>query len=99
MAERDEAPGTGGADADGPPRVDDTAGAGGSGDAVPLPGEAGTESLPEMKPIPPEMYRGPGGCGFTGCMYAIMIFAVVALVLLVIGLLTREWMVPGVPPR
>lgn len=61
-----------------------------------LPGD-----LPEgTKPIPPEMYKGPGGCGFTGCMYAVMIFAALALVLLVIGLLTREWIVPpGVPPR
>lgn len=54
---------------------------------------------PEFKPIPPEMYKGPGGCGFTGCMYAIMIFAAVALVLLVIGLLTREWLVPVGAPR
>jgi uncharacterized membrane protein YphA (DoxX/SURF4 family) len=56
------------------------------------------DAQPEFKPIPPEMYRPPGGCGFTGCMYAVMIFAVVALVLLVIGLLTREWIVP-VSPR
>ena len=47
-----------------------------------------------MKPIPPEMYRGPGGCGFTGCMYAVMVFAAIALALLVLGLLTREWIVP-----
>jgi hypothetical protein len=52
-----------------------------------------------MKPIPPEMYKRPGGCGFTGCMYAAMIFAVVALVLLVIGLMFREWTVPLVSPR
>lgn len=54
---------------------------------------------PEFKPIPPEMYKGPGGCGFTGCMYAIMVFAAIALVLLVIGLLTREWIVPIASPR
>lgn len=55
------------------------------------------DDLPEMKPIPPEMYKGPGGCGFTGCMYILMIFAAVALALLVLGLLTREWIVPVVP--
>jgi hypothetical protein len=58
-----------------------------------------TDLSPGMKPIPPEMYRRPGGCGFTGCMYAAMIFAVVALVLLIIGLLFREWTVPLVTPR
>ena len=58
-----------------------------------------TDLSPGMKPIPPEMYRRPGGCGFTGCMYAAMIFAVIALVLLVIGLLFREWTVPLVSPR
>lgn len=55
------------------------------------------EGMPEMKPIPPEMYKGPGGCGFTGCMYTVMIFAALALALLIIGLLTREWIVPVVP--
>lgn len=61
---------------------------------------ADREPLPEgMKPIPPEMYRKPGGCGFTGCMYAAMIFAAIAITLLVIGLLTREWMTPPVMPR
>ena len=54
---------------------------------------------PGVKPIPPEAYKGPGGCGFTGCMYAVMIFAAIALVLLVIGLLTRQWIVPPVVPR
>lgn len=58
-----------------------------------------TDLSPGMKPIPPEMYRRPGGCGFTGCMYAAMIFAVIALVLLVIGLIFREWTVPLVTPR
>lgn len=58
-----------------------------------------TDLSPGMKPIPPEMYRRPGGCGFTGCMYAAMIFAVIALVLLVIGLIFREWTVPLVSPR
>jgi hypothetical protein len=65
-------------------------------------GESGgdwTDLSPGMKPIPPEMYRRPGGCGFTGCMYAAMIFAVIALVLLVIGLIFREWTVPLVTPR
>jgi hypothetical protein len=58
-----------------------------------------TDLSPGMKPIPPEMYKRPGGCGFSGCMYAAMIFAVVALVLLVFGLLFREWTVPLVSPR
>lgn len=58
-----------------------------------------TDLSPGMKPIPPEMYRRPGGCGFTGCMYAAMIFAVLALVLLIIGLIFREWTVPLVSPR
>lgn len=62
----------------------------------PAPAEA---PEPEFKPIPPEMYKGPGGCGFTGCMYTVMIFAALALALLVIGLLTREWMVPVTPTR
>jgi len=62
------------------------------------PGPGGAaDGLPEMKPIPPEMYQRPGGCGFTGCMYAVMIIAALALALLVIGLLTREWMVPLAP--
>jgi hypothetical protein len=64
----------------------------------PGPNEA-AEGMPEMKPIPPEMYKGPGGCGFTGCMYAVMIFAALALTLLVIGLLTREWLVPLPAPQ
>ena len=55
------------------------------------------EGMPEMKPIPPEMYRGPGGCGFTGCMYVVMILAALALALLVLGLFTREWIVPVTP--
>lgn len=58
-----------------------------------------TDLSPGMKPIPPEMYGRPGGCGFTGCMYAAMIFAVIALVLLIIGLVFREWTVPLVSPR
>lgn len=64
-------------------------------------GEGGewTDLSPGMKPIPPEYYQRPGGCGFTGCMYAAMIFAVIALVLLVIGLLTRVWTVPIISPR
>lgn len=56
--------------------------------------------LPEgMKPIPPEMYRRPGGCGFVGCSTVIVIVAVVMLVLLVIGLLTRQWILPPINPR
>jgi hypothetical protein len=58
-----------------------------------------TDLSPGTKPIPPEMYRRPGGCGFTGCTWAMMIFFLIALVLLVIGLLTREWTVPLVSPR
>ncbi len=61
-------------------------------------GDAPADEMPEFKPIPPEMYKGPGGCGFTGCMYAVMIFAALALTLLVIGLLTREWMTPVTAP-
>lgn len=61
--------------------------------------DSAAQPEPEFKPIPPEMYKGPGGCGFTGCMYAIMVFAAIALVLLVIGLLTREWIVPIASPR
>lgn len=85
---------------------DDERGPGPVGPADPAadagPGEA-ADGMPEMKPIPPEMYKNPGGCGFTGCMYAVMIFAALALALLVIGLLTREWMTPlpapQLPPR
>ncbi|HEX6368743.1 MAG TPA: hypothetical protein VF006_07420 [Longimicrobium sp.] len=58
-----------------------------------------TDLSPGTKPIPPEMYRRPGGCGFTGCMYAAMIFAVLAMALLILGLLFREWTVPLVSPR
>ena len=63
--------------------------------------QAGAEDeLPEgMKPIPPEYYRGPGGCGFTGCTTLIVILAFLALALLVIGLLTRQWIVPPISPR
>jgi hypothetical protein len=61
--------------------------------------DAPADDTPEFKPIPPEMYKGPGGCGFTGCMYAVMIFAALALTLLVIGLLTREWLVPLPTPK
>ncbi len=61
--------------------------------------EAPADDTPEFKPIPPEMYKRPGGCGFTGCMYAVMIFAALALALLVIGLLTREWLVPLPTPQ
>lgn len=68
---------------------------GDSGDVTERPESA--DGMPEMKPIPPEMYKGPGGCGFTGCMYAVMIFAGLALALLIVGLLTREWIVPVVP--
>lgn len=63
------------------------------------PPDGADELPPGMKPIPPEAYKGPGGCGFTGCMYAVMIFAAIALALLVIGLLTRQWTVPPVSPR
>ena len=58
-----------------------------------------TDLSPGTKAIPPEYYGRPGGCGFTGCMYAAMIFAIIAIVVLVIGLLTREWIVPPVSPR
>ena len=85
MAEQD--------DVRGPDRVEPAGEMGG-----PAP-DAPADDLPEMKPIPPEMYKRPGGCGFTGCMYAVMIFAALALALLVIGLLTREWMVPLQPPQ
>jgi hypothetical protein len=68
-------------------------------DDVREPGPTEAQEPVEFKPIPPEMYKGPGGCGFTGCMYALMIFAAIAMVLLVIGLLTREWMVPITPAR
>ena len=61
--------------------------------------EEWTDLEPGMKPIPPEYYKRPGGCGFTGCMYAAMIFAALAIILLVIGLLFREWTVPLVSPR
>ena len=38
-------------------------------DEVREPGSAAPgDETPEFKPIPPEMYKGPGGCGFTGCM-------------------------------
>ncbi len=61
--------------------------------------EEWTDLEPEMKPIPPEYYKRPGGCGFIGCMYAAMAFAALAIILLVIGLLFREWTVPLVSPR
>lgn len=80
-------------DARDPERID-PAGAAREPDAGAPPDET-----PEFKPIPPEMYKGPGGCGFTGCMYAVMIFAALALILLVIGLLTREWLVPLPAPQ
>lgn len=58
------------------------------------------ELPPGMKPIPPEAYQRPGGCGFTGCMYAAMIFAAIAVLLLVIGgLFLREWTVPVIMRR
>lgn len=56
--------------------------------------------LPEgVKPIPPDAWRGTGGCGFTGCMYAAVVFAAIAVLLLVIGLLTRQWVTPPISPR
>jgi hypothetical protein len=70
---------------------DGTRGVGDDGEWTDLP--------PGTKAIPPEYYKRPGGCGFTGCMYAAMIFAALAIVFLVIGLLTREWIVPPVSPR
>jgi hypothetical protein len=41
----------------------------------------------------------PGGCGFTGCMWIVMIVFSVLLALLVFGLLTRVWIVPPPPVR
>ena len=40
----------------------------------------------------------PGGCGFTGCMWMVMIVFAVLLALLVFGLLTRVWIAPPLPP-
>ena len=62
-------------------------------DLPPTDVEAG--ELPDgMVPLPSEYRRGPGGCGFTGCTYAVMVLFVVALVLLLIGLATRIWITP-----
>ncbi|HWK89627.1 MAG TPA: hypothetical protein VNP72_06510 [Longimicrobium sp.] len=56
--------------------------------------------LPEgMVPLPREYRRGPGGCGFSGCMYAVMIFFALALAAMVILALTRNWPTPAIPGR
>lgn len=41
----------------------------------------------------------PGGCGFTGCMWMVMIVFSLLLALLVFGLLTRVWIAPPPPVR
>jgi hypothetical protein len=38
----------------------------------------------------------PGGCGFTGCMWMVMIVFSLMLAALIFGLLTRVWITP--PP-
>ena len=51
-------------------------------------------------PLPREPVRGPGGCGFVGCMNGVMIFFAVALVVMLIVLAFRIWIAPPPPvPR
>jgi hypothetical protein len=52
-----------------------------------------------MVPLPPEAYKPPGGCGFTGCMWLVIIVFSLLMALLVFGLLTRVWVTPVVSPR
>ena len=49
------------------------------------------------RPLPPEFRKGPGGCGFTGCMYGVMVLFAVALILLLIALFTRIWITTPMP--
>ena len=46
-----------------------------------------------------EAYQPPPGCGFTGCMWFIIIGFSLLMALLVFGLLAREWVTPVVLPR
>lgn len=60
----------------------------------------GEHELPDGGvPLPPEAYRPPGGCGFSGCMWMVIIVFSLLMALLVLGLLTREWITPIVAPR
>lgn len=59
--------------------------------------EEGRGAVPEeATPIPPETQQG-GGRAFMGCLWVAVIVCALMLVLLVIGLLTRVWIVPAVP--
>lgn len=49
------------------------------------------------RPLPPEFRKGPGGCGFTGCMYGVMVLFALALILLLIALFTRIWITTPMP--
>ncbi|MBW3656734.1 MAG: hypothetical protein KY444_11580 [Gemmatimonadetes bacterium] len=56
--------------------------------------------LPDgVLPLPPEAYGPPGGCGFSGCMWMVIIVFSLLMALLVFGLLTRVWITPVVAPR
>ncbi|HEX8395096.1 MAG TPA: hypothetical protein VF665_22305 [Longimicrobium sp.] len=52
--------------------------------------EGGGAAMPVIDRTP------PGGCGFTGCMWMVMIVFSLLLALLIFGLLTRVWIAP--PP-
>lgn len=44
-------------------------------------------------------YEPPAGCGFTGCMWFIIVGFSLLMAVLVFGLLAREWVTPIVSPR
>lgn len=51
------------------------------------------------QPVRAAGYAPPAGCGFTGCMWFVIIGFSVLMALLVFGLLAREWVTPVVSPR
>lgn len=61
-------------------------------------GDDDGDALPHgALPLPRVGQKGPGGCGFTGCMYVVMVGAAIALTLMIILALTRVWITPAIP--
>ena len=47
--------------------------------------------------LPPDPGKPPGGCGLTGCLWAVMIVCGLLLAIMVLLALLRPWPTPPVP--
>ena len=48
--------------------------------------------------LPPEPGRPPGGCGFTGCMWTLMIVSGILLAIMIAIAVLRPWPTPVILP-